>query len=62
MVQNISGNYMQSKVSVHMGAVCEVMFFSIMWRDVRRSFVPRPGPRLSCTPACSGLGPAASGR
>ncbi len=35
------------------------LFCGKVWGD---SFVPRPGLRLSCTPACSGLGPGASGR
>lgn len=49
-----------SKVSVQMfGMWCFHQFWPQMWWD---SIVPRPGPRLSCTPACSGPGPAASGR
>lgn len=42
-------------MSVCMGTV----FCGEIWEDL---FIPHPGPRLSCTPACSGLGPAASGR
>lgn len=33
-----------------------------MWKDVRRSFIPRLGLRLSCTLVCFGLGPGVSGR
>lgn len=49
-----------SKVSVHMFVKwCFHLFWWQMWWD---SFIPRPGLHLSCTPACSGHGPAASGR
>lgn len=39
----------------------QMLFFSILWRDIKRSCIPHPGLHRSCTPACAGLGPAASG-